>query len=97
MIRAISSKSSSRRVRRFENDNLFGLGLILGEKLDINGEDPGLIPKDVETSNFVVIMDAKNKDAMDFYLSCADRFNFRERKHTGKSKSIAHQVEICNP
>ena len=94
MSRTISCKSSSRRVRRFENDNLFGLSLILGEKINMNGKDPGMLPNNVEISNFVDMMGAKNKDALNCYLSCADHFYFRDRKRTRKNKSIAHQVEI---
>ena len=64
---------------------------MLGEKLEIS-EDPGVLRNSIETSYFVDIMDTKNKDAMDCYISCADHLYFRNRKFTRNCKSIAHQV-----
>lgn len=90
--RAVSRNSSTRRVRRFENDNLFGLSLILGKNLEIDGEDPGIVPTDLGDSNFVDIMDTRNRDALDYYLSCADYGPCRDEKRTRKKRTIAYEA-----
>ena len=81
-------------MRRFENDNLFGLSLILGKNLEIDGEDPGIVPTDLVDSNFVDIMDTRNRDALDYYLSCADYGHCRDEKRTRKKRTIAYEVVI---
>lgn len=71
--RSLSNSVSRRRVRRFENANLFGVATVLGkhgnrDDSDDEEEDPGLFTS--LGSIFSDLARVENREALDFYLSC---------------------------